>query len=104
MDKKEQKITTIIIVTLVTVVLIAGFYFLKPKTNIDATTVETQGGLSAQIVGADPLKIISQIKSLKLGNGEVSDLTDNPNFIGLVDTTVKVQTEEVRRENPFSSI
>lgn len=97
-DSKKTLITLAIILGLI--LFVAGFFLIGGGEEEPATTVTDAVQTDTSIIGADALRNISKIKSLKLDD----NFFDNPNFIGLEDRVQDVVTESVGRTNPFSEI
>jgi hypothetical protein len=102
MEKETNNKKTLIILASVLglLILIAGFFLIGKDEQAAVVVENSSNNVSASIINANALNIISQINSLELDK----NLFDDPNFISLTDRTRDVIDEPVRRENPFSAI
>ena len=101
MAKEQESKNTLIILAVVLVLLIfvAGFFLIGGDEEAPVS-LEGLSGFEASVIGADALRVISQIENLSISN----KLFENREFINLTDRSREVSTEQVGRQNPFSDI
>lgn len=96
---KNNKV--ILLVLLIILAFVGYRYFFKKDQNSDSSLVAESSQNSGQtIVGGDLLISLSKLKSLTLDTSFFNDAV----FNGLSDFSVPIVSQEIGRNNPFSSI
>jgi hypothetical protein len=96
--KYKKGIISILIIVLLFVVY---SIFIKPDPEQEALLKSTASAKTgSEIVGADIIKALNQIESLKLDQSIFADIV----YLSLIDRSQEIPLEEVGRSNPFAPL
>ena len=94
-----MKKSTIIVISVLIVAVIAYFYYQGSKAPA-SQTLQSQPDLAAQAVGSQVLALLNQIQSLRIDTSIFKD----PAYRTLRDYSVEIPAVPVGRSNPFAPL
>lgn len=100
MKKNSTLKSTIIIVAIIAIALIAYFYYEGGKPADSGSLLSAGSAQNGSLVGSQVLGLLNQIQSLHI---DVSLFTD-PGYQTLRDYSVEIPPENVGRDNPFAPL
>lgn len=98
MNTPKTSKTPYIVIAIVTIFLVIGYFYWSGSKPVDSLTLESGG--DGQVVGARVLRLLNEIDSLSIDSEFFSDKS----YQTLVDRSVIVPSLPVGRSNPFSPV